>query len=65
MNNNTVTRHDGNWNEEVVGENLSYFEALMLMGEGRSKKDGFFYRIGTPKNIKNDRKYLHHLKEVV
>lgn len=65
MKNNTVTKHDGKWNEEVVGDNLSYFEALMMVSKGRTSNDGFFYRIGTPKNIKTDRKYLYHLKEVV
>lgn len=49
MENHSVTKRDPNAKtEELIAENLSLYEAYSLVVDSRAKRDGSYYRIGTP-----------------
>lgn len=49
MDNHFVTKHDRKAKTEtIIGENLSYYEALTIVWGSRVKRDGCYYRIGKP-----------------
>jgi hypothetical protein len=59
VNNHTVTKHDkdDHFNETIIGEGLTFYEAISLVVDSRGLKDGNFYRIGKPYNLKKEGKY--------
>lgn len=49
MNSHSVTKHNPTAKtEELIGEELSYYEALTIVWDLRVEQDGNYYRIGTP-----------------
>lgn len=52
MDNHFVTKHNPvEKTEELIGENLSYYEALTIVGDSRSERDGNYYYIGRPRGL--------------